>query len=340
MQRFCRTACFAIFLTLLSLLPAAGASSAEDAPGRSKIRVVNDTFDFGAVQQGTKVVNDFIIRNEGSADLVIQRVVAACGCTAASASSEAISPGAEGRIHVEFDTTGFSGDKLKTVRVYSNDAENGMVLLTIKGVIEPDVTIEPRSLFFEEVVRGGADQPAPQAVNVRVRPGSAVKIGAIKSFSKYLVLKELERSDKFCKFSVGVDPEAPFGELRERVVVSLTGARETSVNVPVYAVVKRQLRVNPTQLSFGLLEGPAEISRAARLDNFGRRPVSILALRSNHAAVRAEYKVIEQGKKYVIQVHVDPKKAASDLRAVLEIITDSVDDPTISLNVYGIVSGR
>ena len=80
----------------------------------AKARVDSPVFDFGTVSQGTKVTNEFVISNQGNAELHIQRVVPACGCTASSVDQERIPAGGQGKIKVEFDTSGFAGEKIKT----------------------------------------------------------------------------------------------------------------------------------------------------------------------------------------------------------------------------------
>src|SRR5689334_14033362 len=102
-----------IALALLSV--AVGPVRAEEVR-KSAVRIDSSTFDFGKVVQGSKVTHDFVVKNTGNADLKIEQVIPTCGCTAANAADPTIKPGAETTIHVEFDTTAFTGEKIKTVR--------------------------------------------------------------------------------------------------------------------------------------------------------------------------------------------------------------------------------
>lgn len=47
--------------------------------------------------------HDFYLRNEGSADLLIERAYTTCGCTTAEISASVIPPGKAARITVTFD---------------------------------------------------------------------------------------------------------------------------------------------------------------------------------------------------------------------------------------------
>ena len=57
----------------------------------------------------------------GDAPLKIEHIHTACGCTAAVLDSDTILPQQKTELRVTFDTTGFQGAKVKTVRVYTND---------------------------------------------------------------------------------------------------------------------------------------------------------------------------------------------------------------------------
>jgi hypothetical protein len=311
-------------------------AAAADTPAKPTLKFDDSTFDFGNVVQGTKVTHDFGFSNSGTADLVIQRVVPACGCTVAGADSAPIAPGKAGKIHVEFDTTGFAGEKVKTVRVYANDTDNPTPMLTIKGTIEPDVTVEPARISFDELARGGPAEQRRAQFTVRVRQGSGLKIAGVQSLSKNVQIKELDAGESARKVEVTIDPAAPLGELRERIFVNLNGARKQSVNVPVYAMIRGDLQLKPPMLSFGVVDGKDALVRTAKLESSGNEAVKITAVSSNSPAVTASYSTVQPGKLYLIKVTVDPAKIQHDLRAAIEVRTDAKDEGTLTLNVYGI----
>ena len=322
------------------LLFAVNTAFAQEQAGPPKAQVGQAVHDFGSVSQGTKVQYDFIVRNEGASDLVIQRVVAACGCTAASASPDPIKPNEEGKIHVEFDTSGFSGKKEKTIRVYTNDPENPSQILSVRGLVEPDVSVEPASVVFEEVVHGARPATEFREVIVRVREGSSAKIAGVRSFSKSFAVEELEAAEKVRRLRVSVDPSAPPGEIRERLVINISGARNSSINIPLFAVVKGKLSLKPNQLSFGVIEGDKQLLRTAKLETLGEGTLRVVGVRADNPAVTAEAKAIEEGKSYQIQVRVDPRQVTRDLRAVVEVTTEMPEQETVALNIYGILPPR
>ena len=322
-------------LALAFFLPAA-ACWADDLP-KPHIKIDAPLYDFGTVAQGARVSHNFTFRNTGNADLMIHRIVPACGCTAASVSGDVIAPGKQGEIKVDLDTSDFSGDKVKLIRVFSNDMDDPSVSLTIKGQIDPSVVIEPQRVTFNGVVRGAGSGTESRRVSIRVKPESGLQFGGVKSFSKFVSVKMIDQSASAASFDVLLDPTAPVGELRERLVLNFKGSKEMSLNVPVFATIEGTLRLSPGTISFGILEGEAPIVRSVKLENSGPTSVAIKKVSSSDPAVSTEVAPIKEGQNYVIHVTLDPKKVSKDLRALVTVTTDSKTEAPLSLNVYGIL---
>jgi hypothetical protein len=100
-----------------------------------KISFEQNTFDFGTIKQGEAVSYEYNFTNTGKSDLLIRKVTAACGCTAAVTSVNVIPAGKNGTIKTTFNSAGKSGTQNKTITVITNDPENPKVILWIKGEI-------------------------------------------------------------------------------------------------------------------------------------------------------------------------------------------------------------
>ena len=90
--------------------------------------------DFGKVAEGEKLSYIFIFDNKGKSDLVVSSASTTCGCTVPKYDAKPISPGANGKIEVVFDTSGRSGKQTKTITVKSN-ASKPVVLLKITAEV-------------------------------------------------------------------------------------------------------------------------------------------------------------------------------------------------------------
>ncbi len=113
-----------------------GADSATvSAEKRPKIAFDTALYNFGRILQGEQVSTVFRFRNEGDAELLIQRVETSCGCTVPEYDRQPVAPGASGSIRVRFDSDGKEGQQYKTIKVISNCEEN-IFDLVITGEVE------------------------------------------------------------------------------------------------------------------------------------------------------------------------------------------------------------
>ena len=90
---------------------------------------------FGEIKEADgKVSHTFIVKNEGTAPLVISNVAASCGCTTPEWTKEPIQVGKQGEVKVTYDPKNRPGNFMKTIRLYGNGMKNGF-LLTIRGKV-------------------------------------------------------------------------------------------------------------------------------------------------------------------------------------------------------------
>lgn len=123
-----------IVFIFIAILLATGVATAQD---KAVISAENATHDFGQIKEADgKVSHAFTIKNEGTAPLVVTRVIASCGCTTPEFTKEPIAPGATGTIKVTFNPERRPGTFAKTISVYSN-GKSGSFILTIRGEVMP-----------------------------------------------------------------------------------------------------------------------------------------------------------------------------------------------------------
>ena len=308
---------------------------AEELP---RIVIPQAEWNFGEISQGERVQHTFAIENQGNAPLLISKVVAACGCTAALMNSETVAPGEVGQLRVEFDSTGFSGEKFKSIRLFTNDPKESIAMVSLQGFIEPDIFIEPKRVLFGEVIHGSENASGrSREVTVRVRDGKNAQIGTLQATGSGIQVEEISRTQRELKFRVSLDDYLAPGELRRRIVVGLRGAERRAVNIPVFATVQGALRVQPPTLGFGVLEGQEPISRKVRVESLTEDKISIVSIRSQHPAVTVRQLCDGQSKLSTIEVTVDPKKVQRDLRASITVKTNHPQQQEVVLSVYGIL---
>jgi len=100
-----------------------------------------DTYDFGEVMEGEKVVHVYKFTNTGKEPLVISKAKGSCGCTVPEWPREPIPAGGKGEIRVEFNSKGKGkvggAQQSKKVTITANtDPTN--TYLTIKGTVNKE----------------------------------------------------------------------------------------------------------------------------------------------------------------------------------------------------------
>ena len=132
--------------------------SAENLPPESDVDSANATqetpeanlvfdfykYDFGTIKESDgKVSTVFTFTNWGNSPLIISKVVASCGCSAAEWTQEPVAPGEQGRIKAIYDPTNRINFFSKSLTVYSNGNPSEIVL-TIQGTTVKELCLIER----------------------------------------------------------------------------------------------------------------------------------------------------------------------------------------------------
>lgn len=95
------------------------------------------THDFGTIAEELGTVSyEFVFKNTGKTPLVINRVVASCGCTTPEWPKEPVAPGKSAKVKATYSAKNRPGAFNKTISIYTNTQE-GAIPITIKGVVTP-----------------------------------------------------------------------------------------------------------------------------------------------------------------------------------------------------------
>ncbi len=167
---FSRHGLFIFLLLISSLIPACAtrhaasnkpgtASASPDQPvmapaiasatGWPAAFVSEPGYNFGTVVDGSKVIHEFKIENQGDAPLRISNITTGCSC-AVPEYPKIVFPGEKGKIIITIDTNGFGGREFsKLILVSTNEPNNAMLNLTISGQVSLFADIAPKSLIFK-----------------------------------------------------------------------------------------------------------------------------------------------------------------------------------------------
>jgi hypothetical protein len=126
-------------LLALALLPAfvgADAPPASPSPAAGpRIVVEPASFDFGTVKPGGVVQREFVLRNIGRADLVIDALVSSCGCAAVLSDIQTLKPGARTPLRVRLTAPAAEGRLRKSILIKSNDPGQASLEVKIEALV-------------------------------------------------------------------------------------------------------------------------------------------------------------------------------------------------------------
>ena len=135
-------------VVVISFLFSAILLAQENGP---KISVDSMSYDFGDIFEGQIVNHEYVVKNSGSGTLVISKVRASCGCTAAKPVKNELSAGEETTINVKFNTARRSGNQKKYVYIFSNDPKNPEIRLSFTAHIVKKGSDEAKALKSPEL---------------------------------------------------------------------------------------------------------------------------------------------------------------------------------------------
>lgn len=103
---------------------------------QAKMYVPEVLHDFETLSQYDQCEHDFMIINQGDQPLIISNVKTSCGCDVPSWNKEPVMPGDTSWVNYKYDSKRI-GPINKTMTIQSNDVENPIFVVRVKGVILP-----------------------------------------------------------------------------------------------------------------------------------------------------------------------------------------------------------
>ncbi len=112
-----------LFCVLL-LAVCASISFSSDTAKAPKIKINDNTFDFGYAPEGANMAHEYTIYNIGTETLEIQRIRTTCGCANAPIKKTRIEPGDSTIISIIFNSTKYFHKTSKSAFINTNDLDN------------------------------------------------------------------------------------------------------------------------------------------------------------------------------------------------------------------------
>jgi len=327
-------------------LPALAQTKAPEtkAPPAPKAVIVQPHKDAGTVPKGQVLRESFVVKNEGTADLLITDVKPACGCTV-SEYDRLIKPGAEGKITLSIETKNLSGGALsKTALVLLNDPASPQVTLNVQFYVKPYVETYPYGFFRIQALTGetassdmilGSDDPAFAPVNVEL-PYKFLKATVAELPEKEHVAG---KGAKQYKLSLSNTPDAPEGLLTGYVKLQTGVKQQPELELALSGYIKPTVTITPGQVNFGNFDPKGEAVRRniMVIDNVPQRTdFSVTKAETNVPGITASIVPVDKGRVRVDLV-VDEKIKKGVFEGDLRLRTTDKAKGDVKIPIRGVI---
>lgn len=325
--RRCRAPVFGLLAGLLCGWQGLYASSVMAEGG---IRSNKSSFDFGVVREGERVRHTFLLVNESDRPLRISRVIPGCGCMSVAQTRGPIPPSGSLPLEVVFVTDGFSGPISSSIRVFVEDPEKPYLDITLRGEVRPYFAVVPDRVLFADVVQFRGSEV--QQVVVKKAPGQQV---TVRSLSPAVTAEVKGDGGGELRLEVRIAPNAPVGELRERIVLRESGKGGRAFSIPVFAVVKSALQVSRSTIVLKAGGSESEDQNSVYLNYGGERPFGTprFVFSRGVDGVLVQTSEIDPGRTWKLSFSTSGQKAASSVDERVTILGDDDEGPSASMRI-------
>lgn len=335
--------CGRVVCAQLPPIPTSGSKPAT----QPRLYVAERTKDLGTIIEGDVHVVRWLVENRGSADLVIQRVRASCGCVVAflSEADKVIPPGGSLELRADFNTQGRHGAQVKAITVSSNDPAEPSLKLEFTADLRFLFIVKPPGVANLRSVRRG--QAAHRAIEIFPGPGrGAVEVLGVEIPEGSPISAAVEpgedagRKSKRIRFTV--DKDAALGTLRVPVTLGIRvdgieRTREVTIRVEVVGALTWSPRIVDQTRSTarpGTRFAPVTIRSTEEI------PFAVV---SAEAGERFDVAVETKGDtpkklRYSIVLTLRDGVEPGPFGTTLSVRTDSLDQPLLRIPVFGVVA--
>ncbi len=315
---------------VLGAAPRAGAADA--AP---RLVIDKPVYDFGTVEQGTRVEHAFKIRNDGSASLQVSKVDSSCGCTAGVSADGFVGPGRDTWVTVTFDTSRISGRTSKTVILHSNDPTVPEAALSLTGQVVTDVVVNPTPLYLGRIRRG--ETIRRELVISAGRPGAPHNVIDVETETPVVraYVEPGETADQQ-RVVVEITPNLPLGRFTDELRVRTTSPRQPIVIIPVFGSVESDLAALPPQVTFDLARDEAH---DVQVSNRSGHPVAVTHVTAT-PPIAYDLTTVKAGLEWLLRLRLTSRPPDDWKEGAVELFTDHPVEDRVVVPVFAIDRSR
>jgi len=291
--------------------------------------------DLGQMAQGSVHHLKSLLRNDGTAPLVIRSVKSDCGCTTAELPDSLLLPGQAAPLEITFAARNFSGHVLKQVFVETNDPGMPRASIRISAYVRPWVRVDPGRLEFGNVPRGTTPELTAMVKSARADTLRILALEADPEIFSVRTEQEMAGDSLVHRLHFRVRPDARTGVFRTHAEVTTNHRQARDLRIALNGQVHGFFRTDPTSVSFGQLRAGATRTRELRLIGTGTGRRELLSATCTEPRIGLETQAVRDGHEYFVRLTLPADMPPGSVKARLVLETDDPLQPRIEVGVRG-----
>ncbi len=299
-----------------------------DPENPPKLFIETKEYDNGVTMKGEVIEKDFIIENRGTGILEIINVRPACGCTSTGFDRK-IEPGQSGKISLKVDTRNFVGGINKSTTVYTNDPQSEQFQIFVRANVKEIISVKPSANQQFGLVYLG--QSLTRDYNLTSTDATPFKITQIECTDDHVEYEVIPSADGLSAiFRVTLPPHHPEGPVSARFTLKTDHSQVKSIRINAYGTIRQPLTVYPKELVYGGMskqfidENPedASLNKPINLNYETAGDLQVLEVATSLPFLQVTLNPIQEGKRYSIQVRMQPPVEVGDFQGLVTIKTN------------------
>ncbi len=241
-----RPRCPTLIAVLVAAYPVCAWAHTDSPLPRGK--VLDETYDFGSVKQGSLVTHTFAISNTGAARLRVAGVTLSMSGMKVRVTPADLPAAGVGIVALELSTETLAGKIDGEAQIHWNDPTQPVVSLKVKGMVIPPITIEPIPAIF---ISTYSDEPAERSLTVKNNEARPIAITTVEHSQRLAVSVANVEAGRLFVVTARSEKGTPVGRYEESLTLVTDKPGENRIELPVHLWVKPDLYANPEAIDFG-----------------------------------------------------------------------------------------
>jgi hypothetical protein len=234
-----------------------------------------------------------------------------------------IPPGGEGKITLKLNLKGYQGDIKKTATVFSNDPQNGKLVVVMQGKVKSLIEVRPTATI---TFRGLADQLHDNVLDIAATPPHKFQIEKTETNLEGKIAFAVETAQAGTQYQLKVSNQAKQGNYSGFIKIYTDLPQKPDLVIRVSGYIEGDISVKPLTLVVGKLaaQQPVRVGKVLITNNRGK-PFKVTKLTYDEKLIQVSQDPLPKDEGFSLEINANIQLIAAGARqqTVLTIETDA-----------------